>query len=130
MIAKGPFDVKMIPQPGSDDPDWKDLGRFLLDKLYHGDLSGVGKGEMLTGGTAVKNSAGYVAMERVTGTLHGKSGSFIVQHSATMTRGTPDLSIRVVPDSGTGELSGLTGSMAIIIENGKHLYELTYTLEP
>ncbi len=83
---------------------------------------------MLTGGTDVKGSAGYVAIERVTGTLHGKSGSFILQHSGTLTRGAPQLTITVVPDSGTGELAGLAGTMMIIIADGKHSYEFEYTL--
>jgi hypothetical protein len=83
---------------------------------------------MLTAGTDVPGSAGYVAMERVTGTLHGRSGTFVLQHSGTMTRGAPQLAITVVPDSGTGELTGLGGKMAIIIADGKHSYELDYTL--
>jgi len=99
-----------------------------IDKEFHGDLEGTSKGEMLTGMTSVKNSAGYVAIERVTGTLNGRSGAFILQHSGTMTRGTPSLVVTVVPDSGTGQLEGLTGALAIIIEGGKHSYELDYTL--
>jgi hypothetical protein len=83
---------------------------------------------MLTAATSVKNSAGYVAIEKVTGTLQGRSGTFILQHSATMNRGAPQLSLNVVPDSGTGQLTGITGSMTIKIENGKHFYGFDYTL--
>jgi hypothetical protein len=98
-----------------------------IDKQFHGDLEATSKGEMLAAGTAVKGSAGYVAIERVTGTLHGRTGSFVLQHSATMTRNTPELSIAVVPDSGSGELVGLAGKMMITITNGKHFYEFEYT---
>jgi hypothetical protein len=125
--ATGTFDVKLIPQT-SDPALSASLGRLSIDKQFHGDLDGTSKGEMLTGGTDVKGSAGYVAIERVTGTLHGRSGSFILQHSGTMTRGAPQLTITVVPDSGTGELAGLAGTMVIIIADGKHSYEFKYTL--
>ena len=101
---------------------------MTIDKRWHGDLEGNSKGVMLTAGTEVKGSAGYVAIEHVTGTLHGKQGSFIFQHSATMNRGAPSLTITVVPDSGTGELVGLTGTLMIIIADGKHSYEFEYTL--
>ena len=121
--AGGTFQVKLTPA-GSDGL----LGRMSIEKAFHGDLEGVSQGEMLTAGTAVKGSAGYVAIERVEGMLHGRRGSFILQHSGTMTRGTPRLVITVVPDSGTDELSGLTGTMAIIIENGAHSYDFEYTL--
>jgi len=99
-----------------------------IDKQFHGDIEGTSKGEMLTGMTTVKNSAGYVAIERVTGTLHGRSGSFILQHSGTMNKGAQTLVVTVVPDSGTGQLEGLAGALSIIIEGGKHSYELDYTL--
>jgi hypothetical protein len=99
-----------------------------LDKQFHGDLEATSKGEMLSAGTAVKGSAGYVAMEHVSGTLHGKSGTFVLQHSGTMARGTPQLSVTVVPDSGTGQLAGLAGTMTINIAGGKHSYEFEYTL--
>ena len=102
--ATGPFDVKMAPQSASDAP----VGRFTLDKKYHGDLEGSATGEMITGMTAVKGSAGYVAIEKVTGSLAGRRGTFHLQHSGTMSRGAPSLSITVIPDSGTGELTGLT----------------------
>ena len=99
-----------------------------IDKQFHGDLEATSKGEMMTAATAVKGSAGYVAMEQVTGKLNGRSGSFILQHSATMNRGVPQLSITVVPDSGTDQLVGLTGTMNIIITDGKHSYDFEYTL--
>jgi hypothetical protein len=99
-----------------------------IDKQFHGDLEATSQGEMLMAGTEVKGSAGYVAMERVTGTLHGRAGAFTLQHSGTMTRGVPQLSVTVVPDSGTGQLVGLAGKMAIKIADGKHFYEFDYTL--
>jgi hypothetical protein len=85
---------------------------------------------MLSAGTSVKGSAGYVAIERVSGTLDGRQGTFVLQHSGTMSRGAPELVVRVVPDSGTGELVGITGSMRIIIAAGKHSYELDYSIPP
>jgi hypothetical protein len=97
-----------------------------IDKQFHGDLDATSQGEMLSAMSAVEGSAGYVAIERVSGTLHGRSGSFVLQHNATMTRGAPYLNIIVVPDSGTGDLVGLTGSMNIIITDGKHFYEFDY----
>ena len=126
--AVGPFDVKMEPQGEPDKADGITLSRYSGDKQYHGDLDGTAKLIMLAAGTEVKGSAGYVAMERVTGSLKGRSGSFVLQHSATMTRGEPQLSITVVPDSGTGQLVGITGKMNIIIAAGKHSYEFDYTL--
>ena len=127
--AKGTFEVKASQQkPDNTDAEAANIGRMSLDKQYHGDLEGTGKGEMLAAGTEVKGSAGYVAMERVTGTLHGRSGSFVLQHNGTMTRGTPELTITVVPDSGTGQLVGLAGKMKIIITDGKHSYEFDYAL--
>jgi hypothetical protein len=122
--AKGPFDVKLIPQATADPA----LGRLSIDKQFHGDLEATSKGEMLSVGTSVKGSAGYVAIEKVSGKLHGRSGTFVLQHSATMTRGTPQLTITVVPDSGTGELAGIAGKMAIEIADGKHSYDFEYTL--
>jgi len=101
---------------------------MTIDKQFHGDLEGVSKGQMLTAGTAVKGSAGYVAIEKVSGTLNGRSGTFILQHTATMTRGIPQLSITVVPDSGTGQLVGLSGKMNINITEGKHSYDFEYAL--
>ncbi|HEY6769837.1 MAG TPA: DUF3224 domain-containing protein [Candidatus Sulfotelmatobacter sp.] len=124
--AKGTFDVKLAPQ--DDKSDDSNLGRMTIDKQFHGELEGSSKGQMLTGMTSVKGSAGYVAIEKVTGTLQGRSGSFILQHSATMNRGAPQLSVTVVPDSGTGQLVGLTGEMKIIITERKHSYEFDYSL--
>jgi hypothetical protein len=127
--ASGPFDVKIVPQkPDSDVAQAANLGRMSIDKQFHGDLDAASKGEMIAAQTEVKGSAGYVAMERVTGTLKGRKGSFVLQHSATMNRGAPELSITVVPDSGTEELKGLAGKMNINISDGKHSYEFEYTL--
>jgi hypothetical protein len=127
MHANGPFDVKLTPQPAEPDIDG-DLGRMALDKTFHGDLEATSKGTMLSAMTGVKGSAGYVALERVTGTLHGRRGSFVLQHSGTMDRGAPALTISVVPDSGTDELVGLSGTMAIVIAQGKHNYGFDYEL--
>ncbi|MGC2269867.1 MAG: DUF3224 domain-containing protein [Candidatus Acidiferrales bacterium] len=126
--ATGTFDVKVIPNAPEDREDGSTLGQMSLDKQYHGDLEGASKGQMLTAATEVKGSAGYVAMERFTGTLNGRKGSFVLQHTGTMNRGALQLSVTVVPDSGTGELVGLTGKMAIIIADGKHSYDFEYTL--
>ena len=119
--ASGPFDVKLTPQPAEPDTDGG-LNRLALDKTFHGDLDATSKGTMLSAMTDVKGSAGYVALERVTGSLHGRRGSFVLQHSGTMDRGNPTLTISVVPDSGTDELVGLSGTMAIVIAQGKHNY--------
>ncbi|AXC12755.1 hypothetical protein ACPOL_3470 [Acidisarcina polymorpha] len=126
-FASGEFTVKLVPQDGPSS-DTK-LGRMTIDKEFKGDLEATSQGEMLSVQTDVKGSAGYVALEKVTGKLSGHSGSFVLQHSATMNRGTPHLSIVVVPDSGTGELTGLTGTMRIVIVDGQHSYEFDYTLE-
>ena len=99
-----------------------------IDKQFRGDLEATSKGEMLTALTDVKDSAGYVAIERVSGTLHGRSGTFVLQHSGTMTRGAQQLTVTVVPDSGTGQLLGLAGKMTIKIAEGKHFYEFDCTL--
>jgi hypothetical protein len=128
MRASGTFKVKLNPLAADDYADGATLGRMTIDKQLHGDLEGSSMGQMLTGMSSVKGSAGYVAIERVTGTLNGRSGTFVLQHSATMTRGAPQLSIAVVPDSGTGELVGLTGTMLIIIADGKHSYEFDYSI--
>jgi hypothetical protein len=126
--ASGTFDVKVTPQPPEDKSADPSLARLTLDKQFHGDLEGSSKGQMLAASTSVKGSAGYVAIERVTGTLLGRKGSFTLQHSGTMTRGAPHLVVSVVPDSGTDELTGLAGTMNIKIENGKHYYDFEYTL--
>jgi len=124
--ATGPFDVKMIPQ---DDKAGDGLSRMSLDKQYHGDLEGTAKGEMLTGGVSANHSGAYVAMEKFTGTLHGRSGSFVLHHTGIMTNGKPDLTILVAPDSGTGQLEGITGRMTInVAAGGKHSYDFEYTL--
>lgn len=126
--ASGTFEVKMSPQaPDEGEPD-AGIGRMLLDKRFAGDLEGTSKGQMLAAMTGVAGSAGYVAIEQVTATLAGRSGTFVLQHSGTMTRGTPELKVSVVPDSGTGELEGLTGTMQIIIDEGRHSYVFEYTL--
>jgi len=128
--ARGPFEVKLVPQkPDSEVAVAAGLGRMTIDKVFHGDLEAVSKGEMLSIQSEVKGSAGYVAIERLTGHLKGRSGTFALQHSGTMNRGVPELKVTVVPDSGTGELTGLQGSMNIIIApDGKHSYEFDYTL--
>ncbi len=126
--ATGPFEVKLAPLDPAFKTEDNLLGRMSIDKQFHGDLEATSKGEMLTAGTSVKGSAGYVAMERVSGSLNGRTGTFILEHHATMNRGIPQLNIIVVPDSGTGQLTGLTGTMNIVIEEGKHSYEFAYSL--
>lgn len=126
--ASGPFEVKLKPQAAEENVGDPSVGRMSLDKQFHGDLEATSKGQMLATQTEVKGSAGYVAMERVVGSLHGRSGSFALQHSGTMNRGAPQLTITVVPDSGTGELVGLAGKMGITIVDGKHSYDFEYTL--
>jgi Protein of unknown function (DUF3224) len=123
--AAGTFTVKIVPQT---ERTIALLSRMTIDKEIHGDLEASTQGQMLAAGTAIPNSAGYVAIERVEGTLHGKKGSFVLQHNATMNRGVPSLNITVVPDSGTDELTGLSGIFTVIIEEGKHSYEFVYTL--
>ena len=127
MHARGTFDVKLSPQP-SDDKSETPLGRMILDKTFHGDLEATSHGEMLTGGTTVKGSGVYVAVERLEGKLRGRSGTFLLYHTGVMTQGKPELSIKVVPDSGTGELSGISGHLDIQIDQGKHSYDFEYTL--
>ena len=127
--ATGPFDVKMTPEAADTEGEGSALGRMAIAKTYHGDLEATARGTMLTAGTSVEGSAAYVAVERVTGSLHERRGTFALQHMGTMTRGEFNLSITVVPDSGTGELTGLSGKLAIVIVGGKHSYELEYTLD-
>jgi hypothetical protein len=122
--AKGTFEVKIDPV----EEDYPPPGRRLLDKQFRGDLQATSLGQMLTALTAVPQSGGYVAVEQVTGTLHGRTGTFMLQHNGFMNRGEQSLTITVVPDSGTGELVGLAGEMTIHFEGEQHLYELTYTL--
>ena len=126
--ASGPFEVKLTPQPPEDKAQDASLGRMSIEKQFHGDLEATSKGQMLSAGTAVKGSAGYVAIEMVGGTLNGRSGTFVLQHSGTMNRSVPQLSVTVVPDSGTGQLVGLAGKMAIIIADGKHSYDFEYMI--
>lgn len=125
---RGTFTVKLTPLPGDDTTGGAAIGRMALDKQFHGDLNAHSYGQMIAHSTMTPGSAGYVAMEQVTGLLGGKSGSFVLQHSATMNRGAPSLTLTVVPDSGTDELKGLSGSMQIIIENKQHYYDFDYTL--
>lgn len=125
----GPFDVKITPQAPDGTYENEALGRLTLDKQFHGDLDAASRGQMLTGNGNVKGSAGYVAVERVSGTLAGKRGSFILMHTGTMVRGGDfNLSVIVVPDSGTDELAGLSGKMAIIFEGKNHFYDFEYTI--
>lgn len=125
--AKGTFEVKLAPQADEQVGD-PSVGRMSLDKVFSGGLEAVGRGQMLAVRTGVENSAGYVAMERVAGKLDGREGSFALQHSGTMTRGAMQLSITVVPDSGTGQLAGIAGKMTINVAGGQHSYEFEYTL--
>jgi len=127
-LAKGTFTVKTTPATEPTTLDGVSLGRLSLDKQFEGDLTAVGKGEMLTALTPTKGSAGYVAIERVTGTLNGRSGSFVFQHTGTMDQGAQRLSITVVPGSGTGELTGISGSFTINIVERQHFYEFEYSL--
>jgi hypothetical protein len=123
--ATGTFEVKLLPEPSDEY-----IARMSIDKHFKGDLEAVSVGQMLSAGTEIQGSAGYVAMERVTGTLHGRHGTFVLQHSGTMNRGKARLDLTVVPDSGTGELVDLGGSMQILITDGKHSYIFEYSLQP
>ena len=127
MTACGTFDVTLTPQPPDDGAG--PLSRLVLEKQFQGDLQGASKGQMFAAGRAGDPSGGYVALELVTGALHGKRGSFVLQHSGTMRDRVATLSVTVVPDSGTGELVGLTGAMTILVEGRRHSYELEYRLE-
>lgn len=126
--VSGTFEVKVSPQKLEDGVGDPTVGLMSLDKQFFGALEATSKGLMVAVGTEVDGSAGYVAMERVTGTLNGRSGTFALQHGGTMTRGRQQLSIAVVPDSGTGELTGIAGSMNIDVVDGQHVYELDYEL--
>src|SRR3954469_13109039 len=118
--AGGTFEVKLTPLAAAEGFGDPSVGRMAIDKRFHGDLDATSKGEMLATRTAVDGSAGYVALERVTGALHGRTGGFSLQHSGTMDRGVPRLGVAVVPDSGTGDLTGISGTMTIAVEGGKH----------
>ncbi len=126
--AKGTFDVKLTPQAAEANANSAAPGRMTIAKQFHGDLAAASEGQMLAAQTGVKGSAGYVAMERVTGALQGLNGSFLLQHTGTTNRGAPTLSVTVVPDSGTDALIGLSGKMNIIIADGKHSYEFDYSI--
>ncbi len=126
--AKGAFEVRLQPLSFEGSDSQCKLGRMLIDKQIAGDLIATTKGQMISAMTETKGSAGYVAIEQVTGTLNGKKGSFVLQHNGLMNRGAPSLSVVVVPDSGTDELTGLEGEFKIIVEGGKHAYEFSYRL--
>jgi len=127
-IARGTFQVDLKPLSTSTGADGNKLGRMSIDKVFEGDLVGTSQGEMLSAITATQGSAGYVAIERVAGTLDGRGGSFVLQHSGTMHAGAQQLSITVVPGSGAGALTGLSGTFRLNIEGGTHSYELEYLL--
>ena len=127
--ASGTFEVKIVPQTPNEIETAAGVGRMTIDKELHGDLEATSKGEMLTTGDP-KGSAAYVALERVTGTLHGRSGTFVLQHTASMTSSSQQLLITVAPDSGTGQLTGLVGKFTIKIVDKKHFYDFEYTLPP
>ncbi len=128
MHASGAFDVKITPQTPSDIATEAGLGRMTIDKRFHGDLDGTGKGEMLASFTESNGAAVYVAIEKVTGTLGGRSGTFVLHHAGTSTREGQQLTVSVAPSSGTGELTGLAGTMKINITEKKHFYEFDYAL--
>ena len=127
--ASGTFEVTMNPQHPYDTAEGATLARVSINKQFRGDLEASSTVERLSAMTEVKGSAGYVAIERVTGTLHGRPGSFVLQHTGTMTRGKAELTVSVVPDSGTAQLKGIAGQMSIEIVDGKHLYTFDYTLD-
>ncbi len=126
--ATGTFEVKLAPQAPDGYDEGGTLGRMTIDKVFQGDIDGASKGTMLTAMGSVKGSAGYVAVERVSGAVHGKRGSFALLHRGIMDRGAPSLSVVVVPDSGTDDLVGITGTLNIIIEKGVHSYEFDYDI--
>jgi hypothetical protein len=127
-IAQGSFEVELNPQGAAEKISGSSLGRMLLHKRFHGDLEASSAGEMLTARTDIEGSAGYVAIERVTGVLQHRKGSFVLQHYGTLARGVPQQTITIVPDSGSAELSGISGSMTITIVDKKHYYRLDYSL--
>ena len=128
--ATGTFEVKIVPQKPDNKPaETAGVGRMSIDKQFEGDLTGTSLGEMISLMTETKGSGVYVAIERVTGTLNGRRGTFVLHHTGVMNRGTPQLTVTVVPDSGTGGLVGLSGTFTIKIEGGKHFYEFDYALD-
>lgn len=129
MKVSGRFDVTLAPKEFyAKGEHGINLGRLTMDKTFHGELAATSKGEMLSAMTATEGSAGYVALEQVNGTLSGKSGSFVLQHFGTMNKGADRLLLEVVPDSASGELTGLQGTMTITVENGEHFYAFEYAL--
>ena len=128
MRATGRFEVKLSPLESYNQAPEAKIGRMSIDKTFEGDLVATSQGEMLSGGSPAEGSAGYVAIERVTGTLQGRSGSFLFQHSGTMTATSQGVTITVIPDSGTGELEGIAGTMSIEIKDGQHFYDFEYTV--
>ncbi len=128
MHAEGTFDVKNTPLPADEALSGTAVGRYGLDKQFHGDLEGASKGEMLGAGNPATGTAGYVAIEQVTGALQGRTGSFALQHCGTMVDNKFELIVKVVPGSGTGDLTGISGAMTIKIVGGKHSYQFEYTL--
>lgn len=128
-VAKGSFDIVMIPPPAGEGAGRLSVGRMFIDKQYSGDLRATGQGEMLSAGNPAAGSAGYVAIEHVSGTLHGRSGTFALQHNGTMHNGPSHLVITIVPGSGTGDLLGIEGTLKLEIVERKHFYEIDYTLD-
>ncbi len=126
--AQGSFEVKVAPLPPDEAIAATSIARYSLDKIYRGDLEGVSAGEMMGAGNPATGKAGYVAVEQFTGALHGKSGSFALQHSSTMDDGRYDMNIRVAPGSGTGQLEGIAGTLTVLIAAGSHSYTFDYTL--
>ncbi len=127
-LARGEFDIKMSPLQPYNQSEGAMLGRFSIDKQFRGDLDAVSQGEMLSAGNPATGYGGYVAIERVAGTLNGRKGTFALQQNGTMVQGKPEMNVVVVPGSGTGELTGISGKMTIIIAGGKHSFELEYEL--
>ena len=129
MQVSGKFEVKLQPLNSyTEGKDGNKAGRMSIDKIFYGELSGISKGEMLSVITPIPGSAGYVAIEQVSGKLSGKEGSFVLQHIATMDNQKNNLLIEVVPGSGTGDLAGISGKMNIRIENNQHFYEFDYQI--
>lgn len=125
--ATGTFEVKVKPLT-ADNAEWGAFGRLSIDKTFRGDLEGTSMGQMLAEGDGKGASGGYVALERVSGTLGGRKGTFVLMHTGTLVDRKPEMTITVVPGSGTGELAGLVGRFQILIEGGKHSYEFAYSL--
>ncbi|WP_229458852.1 DUF3224 domain-containing protein [Massilia glaciei] len=128
-MAKGSFSITLQPPPAGEGVDRLSVGRMLIDKRYLGDLEARGQGEMLSAGNPSAGSAAYVAIEHVTGVLGGRKGSFALQHAGTMHGGVNELTINVVPGSGTGELAGIVGQLKLDLVDRTHCYTLDYTLE-